>query len=89
MIVAHGLIKHYGHTIAVQDLSFTVRPGLVTGFLGPNDAGKPVTELRHSFPGRKRIAMCGAARQEPRRPSVTSGWAAGASANVTGLCSWG
>ena len=43
MIEAHGLIKRYGSTIAVNDLSFTIRPGLVTGFLGPNGAGKTTT----------------------------------------------
>ena len=43
MIAAHGLIKQYGSTTAVNDLSFTVRPGMVTGFLGPNGAGKSTT----------------------------------------------
>jgi ABC-2 type transport system ATP-binding protein len=43
MIEASGLIKRYGSTVAVNDLSFTVRPGLVTGFLGPNGAGKTTT----------------------------------------------
>jgi len=37
------LSKHYGDTVAVDDLSFTVRPGIVTGFLGPNGAGKSTT----------------------------------------------
>ena len=40
MIEARGLVKRYGATAAVNNLSFTVRPGLVTGFLGPNGAGK-------------------------------------------------
>jgi ABC-2 type transport system ATP-binding protein len=35
--------KRYGATTAVADLSFTVRPGVVTGFLGPNGAGKSTT----------------------------------------------
>ena len=43
MIEAHGLVKRYGSTMAVNDLSFTIRPGMVTGFLGPNGAGKTTT----------------------------------------------
>jgi ABC-2 type transport system ATP-binding protein len=43
MITAHGLRKRYGDTVAVDDLSFNVRPGVVTGFLGPNGAGKSTT----------------------------------------------
>lgn len=37
------LTKEYGTTRAVDDLTFTVRPGRVTGFLGPNGAGKSTT----------------------------------------------
>ncbi|MGH3200869.1 MAG: ABC transporter ATP-binding protein [Streptosporangiaceae bacterium] len=43
MIEAHGLSKRYGDKTAVDDLTFTVRPGRVTGFLGPNGAGKTTT----------------------------------------------
>jgi ABC-2 type transport system ATP-binding protein len=43
MIEARGLVKRYGSTAAVNDLSFAIRPGLVTGFLGPNGAGKTTT----------------------------------------------
>ncbi len=43
MIEARGLTKRYGNKVAVNDLSFTVRPGIVTGFLGPNGAGKSTT----------------------------------------------
>ena len=43
MIEAHGLTKHYGDKTAVDGLTFTVRPGVVTGFLGPNGAGKSTT----------------------------------------------
>ena len=43
MIEARGLTKRYGDKVAVDDLSFTVRPGRVTGFLGPNGAGKTTT----------------------------------------------
>jgi ABC-2 type transport system ATP-binding protein len=37
------LTKKYGDKVAVDDLSFTVQPGIVTGFLGPNGAGKSTT----------------------------------------------
>jgi ABC-2 type transport system ATP-binding protein len=40
MITIDSLTKKYGHTTVVHDVSFTVRPGRVTGFLGPNGAGK-------------------------------------------------
>ncbi len=43
MIEARGLSKRYGDKMAVDDLSFTVHPGVVTGFLGPNGAGKSTT----------------------------------------------
>jgi ABC-2 type transport system ATP-binding protein len=43
MIEVQGLTKRYGSTTAVDDLSFSVRPGIVTGFLGPNGAGKSTT----------------------------------------------
>jgi len=43
MIVAKGLTKRYGATLAVDNLSFEVTPGVVTGFLGPNGSGKSTT----------------------------------------------
>ena len=43
MIEARNLTKSYGDKVAVHDLTFTVRPGTVTGFLGPNGAGKSTT----------------------------------------------
>src|SRR5256885_16127147 len=43
MIDARGLTKNYGDKRAVDDLSFTVKPGIVTGFLGPNGSGKSTT----------------------------------------------
>ncbi|MFE3774473.1 ABC transporter ATP-binding protein [Streptomyces sp. NPDC059122] len=43
MIELKGLTKHYGDKVAVDQLTFTVRPGIVTGFLGPNGAGKSTT----------------------------------------------
>ena len=43
VIETEDLTKRYGDKIAVKDLTFTVRPGIVTGFLGPNGAGKSTT----------------------------------------------
>ncbi|MGI8881550.1 MAG: ATP-binding cassette domain-containing protein [Jatrophihabitans sp.] len=43
MITADSLTKHYGTVPVVQDVSFTCRPGTITGFLGPNGAGKSTT----------------------------------------------
>jgi ABC-2 type transport system ATP-binding protein len=43
VIEAKNVTKRYGDTVAVNDLTFAVRPGQVTGFLGPNGAGKSTT----------------------------------------------
>jgi ABC-2 type transport system ATP-binding protein len=43
MIEARNLSKRYGDKVAVDSVSFAVRPGHVTGFLGPNGAGKSTT----------------------------------------------
>jgi len=43
MITVESLSKSYGSFVAVDDVSFTARPGRVTGFLGPNGAGKSTT----------------------------------------------
>ena len=43
MIQVEALTKRYGSTTAVDGLTFTARPGTVTGFLGPNGAGKSTT----------------------------------------------
>ena len=43
MIEVRDLTKRYGSTLAVDALSFDVRPGVVTGFLGPNGSGKSTT----------------------------------------------
>jgi ABC-2 type transport system ATP-binding protein len=43
MIEVRNLTKRYGDFLAVDDMSFTVQPGIVTGFLGPNGAGKSTT----------------------------------------------
>jgi ABC-2 type transport system ATP-binding protein len=43
MISLENVTKRYGEKVAVDDLSFQVKPGIVTGFLGPNGAGKSTT----------------------------------------------
>jgi ABC-2 type transport system ATP-binding protein len=43
MITTHALTKRYGATTAVDNLTFEVQPGAVTGFLGPNGSGKSTT----------------------------------------------
>ena len=43
MIEAQGLTKQFGPKTAVDQVTFTVKPGMVTGFLGPNGAGKTTT----------------------------------------------
>src|SRR3954453_13072952 len=60
MIEARGLTKRYGPTVAVDDLSFDVLPGAVTGFLGPNGSGKSttmrmITDLERPDAGQARI----------------------------------
>jgi ABC-type sugar transport system ATPase subunit len=43
MIEVRGLTKRYGRVLAVDALSFEIRPGIETGFLGPNGSGKSTT----------------------------------------------
>lgn len=43
VVDVRGLTKRYGSICAVDDLSFSLQPGIVTGFLGPNGAGKTTT----------------------------------------------
>jgi ABC-2 type transport system ATP-binding protein len=43
MIEATGATKRYGEKVAVDDLSFTIRPDIVTGFPGPDGSGKSTT----------------------------------------------
>jgi ABC-2 type transport system ATP-binding protein len=43
MITTHSLTKRYGAATAVDNLTFEVPPGMVTGFLGPNGSGKSTT----------------------------------------------
>ncbi len=58
-----GLTKRYGTFLAVNDLSFTVRPGMICGFLGPNGAGKTSTLrmiLGMSTPSDGQVTVLGA-----------------------------
>ncbi|MGH3185868.1 MAG: hypothetical protein ACRDPY_03730 [Streptosporangiaceae bacterium] len=50
-IEVSGLRKRFGPVLALDGMTFTIPPGQVTGFVGPNGAGNPVTELRHSSAG--------------------------------------
>ncbi len=43
LVSVHGLAKRFGPVVAVDGLSFAVRPGVITGFLGPNGSGKTTT----------------------------------------------
>jgi ABC-2 type transport system ATP-binding protein len=71
VIEARNLTKHYGPIRAVDDLSFTVQPGVVTGFLGPNGAGKSTTMrliLGLDAPTSGRVTINGKLYAEHRRP---------------------
>jgi len=71
MIEAGNLTKKYGDKTAVSDLSFTVRPGIVTGFLGPNGAGKSTTMrmiIGLDAPTSGRITVNGRPYAEHRAP---------------------
>ncbi len=71
MIEVRELTKRYGGTPAVDGLSFTVRPGRVTGFLGPNGAGKSTTMrviLGLDAPTAGRATVNGRPYQQLRRP---------------------
>jgi ABC-2 type transport system ATP-binding protein len=71
MIEAQHLSKRYGHKLAVSDLSFTVTPGVVTGFLGPNGAGKSTTMrmiLGLDLPTSGRATINGRALADHARP---------------------
>ena len=71
-----GLTKRYGRTLAVDGLSFEVRPGHVTGFLGPNGAGKSTTMrlmLGLDAPTSGTVTIGGVAYRRMRRPLLEVG----------------
>jgi ABC-type Na+ transport system ATPase subunit NatA len=71
MIEARNLVKRYGSTVAVNDLSFSIRPGMVTGFLGPNGAGKTTTMrmiLGLDAPTQGSVTVDGRSSASPRGP---------------------
>jgi len=71
VIEAVGLSKRYGSTLAVDDLSFTVPPGQVTGFLGPNGSGKSTTMrmiLGLDTPTSGTVRVNGRSYRDYRRP---------------------
>ncbi|CAA9407234.1 MAG: Efflux ABC transporter, ATP-binding protein, partial [uncultured Pseudonocardia sp.] len=72
MIEVRGLTKRFGAVLAVDDLSFTVRPGAVTGFLGPNGAGKSTTMrvvLGLDAPSAGTATVAGRRYRDLRRPA--------------------
>ncbi|MFF2083739.1 ATP-binding cassette domain-containing protein [Nocardia sp. NPDC058176] len=76
MIEARDLTKYYGRTRAVEELTFTVRPGRVTGFLGPNGSGKTTTmrlALGLDTPSSGRITVAGQRYRDLVRPLHTIG----------------
>lgn len=71
MIELRNVTKRYGGTVAVDDLSFEVRPGEVTGFLGPNGAGKSTTMrmiVGLDAPTTGRVTVDGVAYRDLRFP---------------------
>src|SRR5512141_1759440 len=83
-IDVRGLTKHYGATVAVDDLTFSVPRGSVTRFLGPNGAGKTTTLrvlLGLAAPTQGQTFVLGARYVELERPLRR----VGASLEVTGF----
>jgi ABC-type transport system involved in cytochrome bd biosynthesis fused ATPase/permease subunit len=90
-IEINRLSKHFGSVVAVDDLSFEVRPGRVTGFLGPNGAGKTTTIriiLGLETPTAGRTSVCGRPYQGFVRPLREVGSLLDANAAHPGRSAW-
>ncbi|MFC4009993.1 ATP-binding cassette domain-containing protein [Nonomuraea purpurea] len=75
-IELRNLTKRYGALTAVDDLSFTVRPGAVTAFLGPNGAGKTTTMrmmIGHVAPTSGSVTIGGRRYRDIPRPTTVVG----------------
>ncbi|MFG1612967.1 ABC transporter ATP-binding protein [Nonomuraea wenchangensis] len=75
-VEVRGLTKRYGTLTAVDDLSFTVRPGAVTAFLGPNGAGKTTTMrmmVGHVAPTSGGVTIGGRRYRDLPRPTTVVG----------------
>jgi ABC-2 type transport system ATP-binding protein len=68
-ISVHGLTKQFGRLRAVEELTFDVRPGQITGFLGPNSAGKTST-LRMLLDHAGACDPCNGHDQPPVTPRI-------------------
>jgi ABC-2 type transport system ATP-binding protein len=82
-IDVRGLTKRYGRIVAVDDLTFTVRPGEVTGFIGPNGAGKSTTMrliMGLDFPQAGTATVAGCRYRDLTEPLTTMGTLLDASA---------
>jgi ABC-2 type transport system ATP-binding protein len=91
MIEVCGLTKRFGPVTAVDGLSFTVRPGRVTGFLGPNGAGKTTTLriiLGLDAPAAGRALVGGRPYREIVRPLYGTGAMLDANAVHPGRSAW-
>jgi ABC-2 type transport system ATP-binding protein len=91
MIEVCGLTKRFGPVTAVDGLSFTVRPGRVTGFLGPNGAGKTTTLriiLGLDAPAEGRALVGGRRYQRIIRPLHEAGTMLDANAVHPGRSAW-
>ncbi len=91
MIKAEQLSKKYGDKLAVDQLTFEVKPGIVTGFLGPNGAGKSTTMrmiLGIDNPSGGRVTVNGKSYRDLAAPIQEIGALLDASAVHVGRSAW-